>query len=407
MDTAAPARLPIVDADGHVLEPFEMWQERLPERYRPMAWTRVKGPEGEKVHFYGRPTAFEWTVGSLCTPGALSAGGRLDLDLDADVDRGVDDPVRRLALMDDQGVAVSVLYPTMTLSLEDIPDVGFRHAYAAAYNDWIAEFCATDPIRLRWAGVVPLADLEWAVAEVERCAQAGCASVMLSPIPTPEGRNLGSPETDPVWAAVRAAGIPGVVHASNPASATLGMSHLWANRGQWQMGVPFQLALGVMYVIDGGVLERFPDLEVGFFEGDVGWLPQWIGRLDETYRKMALVANPPRRSALEQFRAQCTISGEPADLGLALTVQLVGAERVLWASDWPHQDGAWPDPIVLLRDRDDLTDAQKRAMFVDGPARFYRVDLDALMGHLGEGWSRDADLAAIPGMLPATAIGAR
>ncbi len=399
-----PVRLPIIDADGHVMEPFAMWQERLPEQYRELAWKRVVGPDAEKVHFMGNPTSFEWTVGSLCTPGSLSPNGRLDYDLDADVDRGVDDPVRRLALMDEQGVAVSVLFPTMTLGLDDLDDIGFRLAYARAYNEWIEEFCAADPVRLRWAAVIPLADTDWAVAEIERCAAAGCTTVMLSPVPTPAGHNLGATEFDPAWAAIVAAGIPAVVHAANPASRSLGMSHLWANRTQWQMSVPFQLAIGVMYVIDGGVLERFPDLEVGFFEGDVGWLPQWIGRLDETYRKMALVSTAPSRSALEQFRAQCTISGEPADLGLALTAGLVGADRVLWASDWPHQDGAWPDPIVILRDRDDLTDAQKRAMFVGGPARFYRIDVDRVLEHLGAGWSREADLAAIPAMLPVDAV---
>jgi len=292
----------------------------------------------------------------------------------------------------------------MTLALEDLPDVGFRHACARAYNDWIGEFCAVDPIRLRWSAVIPLADPEWAVSEVERAVANGCSAVKLSPIPTPDRRNLGSLPMDPPWAAIEAAGIPAVVHASNPASPSLGMRHLWANRAQWQMGVPFQLALGVLYVIDGGVLDRFPTVEVGFFEGDVGWLPQWIGRLDETYQKMALVSAPPSRSALEQFRSWCTISGEPADLGLALTAELVGANRVLWASDWPHQDGAWPDPILLLRDRRDLTDGQKRAMFVDGPARFYGIDMEEVLAHLGPGWRIDADLAEIPGMLPAHAI---
>ncbi len=98
---------------------------------------------------------------------------------------------------------------------------------------------------------------------------------------------------------------------------------------------------------------------------------------------MALIANKHRRGALEQFRQQCVISGEPADAGLALTAATVGADRVLWASDWPHQDGAWPDPIEILRDRADLTEADKRAIFVDGPARFFGIDLDGLAGPPG------------------------
>ncbi|MGH9074939.1 MAG: amidohydrolase family protein, partial [Acidimicrobiales bacterium] len=165
-----------------------------------------------------------------------------------------------------------------------------------------------------------------------------------------------------------------------------------------QMGVPFQLQMAVMHVIDGGVLERFPDLRVGFFEGDVGWLPHWLGRLDETYDKMALVSGDRRRGALAQFRDQCVISGEPADAGLALTASTVGAGRVLWASDWPHQDGAWPDPVEILRDRPDVTDEDKHAIFVDGAAAFYRIDLDELGDHLGPGWSLDAPIAGMTGM---------
>jgi hypothetical protein len=102
---------------------------------------------------------------------------------------------------------------------------------------------------------------------------------------------------------------------------------------------------------------------------------------------------------VEQFRAQGAISGEPADLGFAHAVRLVGAERVLFASDWPHQDGAWPDPIATLLARTDLADEEKRRILVDGPARFFRVDLGRVLAHLGPGWTRAAPLEGLPGML--------
>jgi uncharacterized protein len=395
-------RLPIIDSDGHVMEPFTLWQERLPAEYRDMAWQRIRIDGLDRVQFFGQPTRFEWSLGSLCTPGSLSAAGRLNIDLDTEVDRGIDDPVRRLALMDEQGIGVSVLFPTLTLGLDDVPDQGFVNASAHAYNTWIRDFTRSDPIRLRWAAVLPLSDLEWARSELEWAISEGAATIMLSPIPTPGGQSLGSEDLDPLWARLTEAGLPAVVHASNPASPTLGIVQHLANRHQWQMGVPFQLQLAVMHVIDGGTLDRFPQLRVGFFEGDVGWLAHWLGRLDETYDKMALVAEEHHRSALAQFRDQCVISGEPADAGLALTVNTVGADRVLWASDWPHQDGAWPDPIEILRDRTDLSEADKRAVFVDGPARFFDIDLNELMRHLGDGWDRAASVEEIPGMLSAT-----
>ena len=341
-------KLPIIDADGHVMEPFDLWDERLPEQYRDRAWKRVKTPDGEQVSFLGHTTGFEWTVGSLCTPGALSANGRLDRDLDTDVDLGVSDPARRIELMDEQGVAVSVLFPTMTLGLDDIPDADFRAADARAYNSWIADFCGHDPIRLRYAAVLPLVDValgarrDRARGRRRRHHRHALADPHAGR-PRPRERRprpgLGRP---------RRRRLPAVVHASNPASPALGMRHLWRNRGQWQMGVPFQLQLAVLHVIDGRVLERHPDLRVGFFEGDVGWLPHWLGRLDETYHKMALVAPPPARGALEQFRAQCVISGESADLGFGATVDLVGAERVLVGERLaaPGRRVARPDPVV-------------------------------------------------------------
>jgi len=389
-------RLPIIDADGHVFEPFDMWTERLPAEFHERAWKRVRDDEGrERILFYGRATGLPYTVGTLCTPGGLAAGGRLDYDLDREVDRGVDDPARRVQLMDEQGIAVSVLFPTMTLGLDDIPDVDFRHAYARAYNSWIADFCRHDPVRLRWAAVVPLADPAWALTELARAATDGATTVMLSPIPTPGGQTLASPELEGFWGALEESGLPAVVHASDPGSPALGLRRLWTSRAQWQMGVSFQLQLGVLYVLDGGVLERHPRLRIGFFEGDVGWLAHWIGRLEATYEKLALISPGPERPVLQQFQEQCVISGEPADRGLALTAELVGSDRVLWASDWPHLDGAWPDPIVILRDREDLDDEQKRDIFFRGSARFYGIDL----GELDRGWDPAADVPAVGGLL--------
>lgn len=63
-------------------------------------------------------------------------------------------------------------------------------------------------------------------------------------------------------------------------------------------------------------------------------------------------------------------------------------------------DGAWPDPIAIIRDRDDLSEEMRRAMLIDGPAALFGVDIDQLMGHLGAGWSLDALSSTLTGMLP-------
>ena len=87
------------------------------------------------------------------------------------------------------------------------------------------------------------------------------------------------------------------------------------------------------------------------------------------------------------------ISGEPADRGLAHTAELIGAERVLWASDWPHLDGAWPDPLRLLLRRKDLSDRQKRQIYSEGAAHFF--GMDRLAEELGPGWDLKAPLESV------------
>ena len=404
-------RLPVVDSDAHVVEPFELWDE-LPAEVRSLSRRREVLPDGrEQLHHEGRPMRLDWTVGTLSTPGSAREGGSLDIEF-TDVDPAVNDAGRRVHLMDDQGVAVSILFPSITLGVDDITHDGYRRAHAELYNRWIADFCSLDPARLRWAAVIPLQEPTWALRELERCLSDGACAAMFSAVTSSRPhdlpyadpgrsdacRNLGHPELDRIYSLLSEAGRPAVAHALNPASNALGMGWLYANRTQWQMGQPFQMQLAILHVLDGGVLERHPNLRYGFFEGDVGWLPHWLGRLEETYEKFALLSRRPAASPIEQFRSQCVISGEPADRGLSPTLDMVGAERVLFASDWPHMDGAWPDPLTILRERPDVDDAQRRAMLTDGPAAFFGLDL-ARVATVG-GWDLDARLDERSTILP-------
>ena len=409
-----PIKFPIIDGDAHVVEPFTLWDEELPEEFRPVARQRIVDETGKEVlYHHGVPLELEWTIGSLCTPGSGSLEGRLDHDLQTDVHPAVADPTQRLALMDEQGIAVSVLFPSCTLGLDDVPDLDFRWAYARTYNSWIARFCQIDPIRLRWGAVLPLTDTERTMAELERCLALGASTVMLSPLPrsgpgtTPfaspdrEGlcRNLGHTELDPLWEQLVKVDIPAVVHAVNPASNALGIGWIFANRVQWQMGQPWQMQMAILHLIESGALDRHPNLRVGFFEGDVGWLSHWLGRMEQTYDKFALLRKHHERRPIETFRDQCWISGEPADLGLRSTIDLVGGERVAFGSDWPHMDGAWPDPVAIVRDRSDLDRRMKRDLLLTGSKSLFNIDLVHLMEHLGPGWSLEAPIEDIPGML--------
>lgn len=397
-DTPAMA---VIDADGHVLEPFTLWSERMPSQFRDLLLRLERLDDGmEILHNEGKAIRVEWTTGTLATPGAAWHDGRVDIDVFTECDPGIWEPRRRLELMDAQGLAVSVLFPSMLLGLCDVSRPDLQIAYARVYNEWIAEFCSVDPVRLRWAAVLPTSDLDACRSIATVAMEAGAIAVMLPPILDRAGRGLGHPDADALLGQLASDGCPVVVHAGNPANACLDVGRLWTTRAQWQMGYSLQSQVALLHCIESGVFDRHPRLRVGFFEGDVGWLPHWLGRMDLTFRRVALVSAPRRRDVLEQFLEHCVVSGDMSDPGLAAAVAHVGAERVLFASDWPHHDGTWPDPILAVRDAPGLSDEQRRVVLCHGPAAFFGIDLDEVE-RCGSGrWSRHGSVADLGGLLP-------
>lgn len=394
-------KLPVIDADGHVVEPFELWQEHMPKRFHDIMWRREVDDAGKEHLFHdGVELNMEWTTGTLSTPGAVSEGGRLDIDIDTEVDPGVYDPGRRLELMDEQGIAVSVLFPSMMLGIADVRDHELQVAYAEVYNEWIRDFCSRDTNRLLWGAIVPTEDLSATFRIAADGIAKGARAVMVPPIFNRQQMALSDPALDPLYRLLNDSGIPLVVHAINPANRCLAIDRHLHDRVQWQMGYSFQNQLATMHVLDSDVLERFPNLKIGFFEGDMGWVPHWFGRLDATMRKMALVSRPRTESALDTFRRNCVFSADMNDPQLADAVRYLGDDMVLFASDWPHHDGTWPDPIVAIRDHPTLTDTEKQSILVSGPARFFDIDVERVAANLAAAdWSMTAPVHGIPPLL--------
>lgn len=393
-------KLPIIDADAHVVEPFDLWTQEMPAEFHNLIWRREIDTNGKERLFYdGQELTLEWSTGTLSTPGAVQQGGRLDIDIETEVDEGVRDPRRRLELMDEQGIAVSVLFPSMMLGLPDVRDSRMQIAYAQVYNRWIADFCSVNPDRLKWGAIVPADDLDAAADVAERAIDCGANAVMVPPIINREQIPLSDRALSRLHHLLDEAGVPLVVHAINPHNRCLSIYPHLRGRVQWQMGYSFQNQLATLHVLDSDLLERFPRLRIGFFEGDIGWVPHWFGRLDATLSKMALVSPSRPTPVRDSFRQRCVMSSDMNDPQLASAVRYLGSDVVLFASDWPHHDGTWPDPIVAIRDHPELSDAEKRDILVHAPARFFGIDLAPVVAGLPGEWSLDAPLATIPPLL--------
>jgi predicted TIM-barrel fold metal-dependent hydrolase len=373
--------VPIVDADGHVMEPGDLWQAYIEPAFRDRAPRIVRLDDGH--------TAF-YTDGHLSPQARCISRGvrdefaRVIRTHLADSLRDRFSPESQLRAMDAGGVDVSFLYPTLGLFAASIDPLepAFAIAICRAYNDWLAEFCRVAPRRLRpVAMLTALHDPEAATAEAVRVAGLGFRGVFIRPNPV-RGRTLADPAYAPLWSACErlglAVGVHGGVGTHLPDAGADRFDTFFACHAASH---PVEQMLAMLALIGGGVLERHPRLRVAFLEAGCGWLPYWLWRLDEHWAQTRGVAGEPAlpETPSAYFRRQCWISFEPDEPALPDLVARIGEDNLLFASDYPHPDHVWPETVeaaVALP----LPDAVKRKIFCDNPARLYGLTAADLSG---------------------------
>lgn len=362
----------IIDADGHVMEPAGMWERYIDSQYRARAPRVRRGPDGR--------TSFESGGRMLPRRECISAPmgeafrarvrERLGEYLAADYDAG-----SQLKAMDAGGIEIAFLYPTQGLYMAAVDDLdaGLAVAICRAYNDWIVEFCALAPARLKPVGMlVALHDPALAVEEAARLAARGFKAIFIRPNPV-RGRNLDDPAYEPLWTTCERGGLAVGIHegvgAWLPAAGADRFQTFFACHAASH---PLEQMLAMLALIGGGVLERHPDLRVAFLEAGCGWLPYWLWRLDEHWEKTHGVAGEPRLALKpsDYFRRQCWISCEPDEPYLPRVLDLIGEDRLLFASDYPHPDHTWPGTAEAMLAMP-IPDGAKRKILWDNPTAFY------------------------------------
>jgi len=111
----------------------------------------------------------------------------------------------------------------------------------------------------------------------------------------------------------------------------------------------FEEMLACAQLITFGVLERHPALRFVFLESSGGWAPFWLERLDEQAESFGGFAPDMKLRPSEYFARQCSISFEVDEHTLPALVPFVGAERIVWGSDYPHHDATFPGAVEAIR----------------------------------------------------------
>jgi len=201
----------------------------------------------------------------------------------------------------------------------------------------------------------------------------GVKAIMLRPNPVC-GRPVSHPDHDRFFAEMVDLDIPVILHEGTGAvvaAAGADRFDTWCGRHAASHPMEQMLALGGL-IFDGG-FERHPDLRVGVFESGTGWLRWWLHRLDEHWEFLGAEVPKAKLRPSEYVARQCVISTETDDPFVGDTVAALGADHVVWASDFPHPEAPWPHAVDGFLERG-LSASDEAAVLWSTPCALYHLD---------------------------------
>ncbi len=367
MDANAPELDWLVSVDDHVIEPPNVWVDRLPSKYREVGPRMLADDcwiyEDKKV-----PTS-----GLSVTVGKRKEEFSPDPVPYSEMNPGAYDPVARVADMDRAGILGSLCFPSFTRFCGQIfweaKDKALALLCVQAYNDWmIDDWCAAVPGRFIPLILIPLWDPTAAAREIERCAGKGAAAFAFSENPEPLGLpTIHDPGRywDPVMAAAQETQSVVCMHVGSSSTMPVISSDA---PGLANLTFGAVRAAGTMLAwLFSDYFERMPGLKIALSEGNIGWMPYFIERAEQVIDKQRHwakktntafynneVATQQLVANLDQLDVRATIREHiygcfiEESSGLR-SLDIIGEDNVMVETDYPHSDTTWPDSIGVAR----------------------------------------------------------
>ena len=379
----------IFSADGHIVEPSDLFRTRLPKHLRDRGFweedfeVEPLVPGGVREFARVRTPGFEgWAVSRY-------------RHYDGSPHTG--DPERMLEDMDLDGIDAQVMHPNRSLFALYSDDHELSIAHARVYNDYVVERYTPHFDRIVPTAPIPLTDIGDAVAEIERVGAAGFRAVLLpahAPLP------YWSPELEPLWAATRAMGAHVFFHCATGGvkvgdAESMALKQVRAMADELNLPMDAQLAAKrtktqavmntinpqqiIIELIAGGVPERYPELHFCLIEFNAHWLVSLVGGMDKAWvtgigqdadwwlgvwdegsapneqPNMAQLFRlnkkwPYPLTPSEYVQRQFHVSFQDDPVAVACR-HITGVSSIVWGNDYPHAEGTFRGSRQLLAEQ--------------------------------------------------------
>ena len=369
----------MVSIDDHVIEPPDVFENHMPEKYK------ADGPKFVRLENGLDQWVFQGEVMGTTGLGAVASWPRDEWSFEpvghAEMRPGCYDIHERIRDMNANGVLASINFPTASgfagAWLAGKPDKKLGAIAVSAYNDWqIDEIAGQYPGRIIPMGIVPLWDTDACVRELDRIAAKGCTTVSFPETPYSNGLpGFYGDHWDSVLEAAERLGIVLSMHIGG----AFGLIQRPEGAHMDQLIVLSAQLSGIAAtdLITSGTFKKFPNLKIALSEGGFGWVPFLLDRMDkhmwnQSWTHLDIGAETATEIWKKNFLA-CFIT-EPTTLRV---LDRIGVDTVAWECDYPHSDSTWPhSPETLMKElvAADISDEVINKLTWENACRFYNWD---------------------------------
>ena len=371
----------IVDAEAHIDPPHTFWADYLPPHLKDMAPTIEEGDECDFVVFEGRKRPLIMLANQAGRAGKdFKIQGKL-----ADLHDSAT-PDKRLAVMDEDGVDVEVLYGGGPLG------TGNSELYIAsyqAYNRWLADFCNYDKNRLAGVAYLPMRDIDESLGLLREAVKLGHRTINIPAFPQSsdkleaqlaQGAALTGdpnsekaywhPEYDRFWAEVQDLDVAVTFHLGGRGARFGSKDHFLADLVMTKVAMAEPIAMAIF----GCLFDRFPKMRWGIIESGVGWMPWMAEYMDRTWEKQRFWTGSKLKNLPSHYMDENVYGSFINDRMGFLNCKQPGGRNVMWSSDFPHSETTYPNSLsVIARDTVGIADDDIRWIVGGCAEKFFKA----------------------------------